>query len=159
MQRLLAKQRGGIACLHRCAVAPWLPNTLRAFDAAHQGCLRVRGLLQFARGINDGNEYAIKFFTVRGAFEREEALYSNSVIQDMMPAVKAIEANADGKVRALARPCSLWRRVDGDDVVTLVLGFVRWRAPAIMVVRPSALPGICSSCVWVRRDRGQHEPD
>lgn len=54
--------------------------------------------MQFARGWHDGEDYAIKFFTVREAFEREDALYSNAVLRDMMPAVKFIEANADGAV-------------------------------------------------------------
>ena len=35
--------------------------------------------VQFARGKNDGQDYAIKFFTMREAFEREDALYSNKV--------------------------------------------------------------------------------
>jgi hypothetical protein len=56
--------------------------------------------VQFARGVNDGKDYAIKFFTAREAFEREDALYSNKVLRDMMPAVKMIEANADGRIRS-----------------------------------------------------------
>lgn len=45
-------------------------------------------LVQFARGVHDGQDYAIKFFTVREAFEREDALYSNKTLRDMMPAVR-----------------------------------------------------------------------
>ena len=44
--------------------------------------------MQFARGVHDGQEYAVKFFTARNAFECEEALYSNKVLRDMMPAVR-----------------------------------------------------------------------
>lgn len=53
--------------------------------------------MQFARGWQNGESYAIKFFTAasREAFEREQALYSNSVLRDMMPAVKLIEGNAE----------------------------------------------------------------
>jgi hypothetical protein len=42
----------------------------------------------------------VKFFTVKEAFEREDALYRNSLLRDIMPAVKMIEANADGAVRS-----------------------------------------------------------
>ena len=59
-----------------------------------------QGIVQFARGVRDGQDYAIKFFTVREAFEREDALYSNAVLRDMMPAVRQIEANADGRLRS-----------------------------------------------------------
>ena len=35
--------------------------------------------MQFARGVHDGQDYAIKFFIKEEAFEREAALYSNKV--------------------------------------------------------------------------------
>ena len=54
--------------------------------------------MQFARGLHDGQDYAIKFFFVRSAFDQEEKLYSNPVLRNMMPAVKLIEPNADGRV-------------------------------------------------------------
>jgi hypothetical protein len=47
---------------------------------------RCSALVQFARGKNDGQDYAIKFFTNREAFEREDALYSNKVGTAVTPA-------------------------------------------------------------------------
>jgi serine/threonine protein kinase len=75
--------------------------------------------MQFARGWHDGEDYAIKFFTVREAFEREDALYSNAVLRDMMPAVKLIEANADGGLRSASGwpfpPCIVIERGESLD--------------------------------------------
>jgi hypothetical protein len=59
-----------------------------------------QGVVQFARGVHDGEEYAIKFFTHREAFEQEYMLYSNPVLRSMMPAVTQIEANADNRIRS-----------------------------------------------------------
>jgi hypothetical protein len=53
---------------------------------------------QFARGVHDGQDYAIKYFTRPVAFEREAALYSNPVLRDMMPAIREMEANSDGAI-------------------------------------------------------------
>ena len=75
--------------------------------------------MQFARGHHDGQDYAIKFFTARDAFEREDALYSNKVLRDMMPAVKMIEANADNAIRSTSGwpfpPCIVIERGESLD--------------------------------------------
>ena len=68
------------AALPLC-IRSWCPTGLRLSmllmysDSAIRRVVRV----QFARGKNDGQDYAIKFFTMREAFEREDALYSNKV--------------------------------------------------------------------------------
>lgn len=75
--------------------------------------------MQYARGDHDGLDYAIKFFTMPEAFEREDALYNNKVIRDMMPAVKHIEANANGEVRSASGwpfpPCIVIERGESLD--------------------------------------------
>eukprot|EP00892_Ulva_mutabilis_P000884 jgi/Ulvmu1/10797/UM069_0032.1 len=58
-----------------------------------------QGVVQFARRIQNGAEYAIKFFTNRHAFARELALYSNPTLRAMMPAVSAVQDNSDGRVQ------------------------------------------------------------
>ena len=44
--------------------------------------------VQFARGADDGRDYAIKFFTLRSNFEREAGLYANAALRTIMPAVR-----------------------------------------------------------------------
>jgi Protein kinase domain len=56
-----------------------------------------QGVVQFARGVHDGEEYAIKFFTHRPAFFCEFELYQNPVLRSMMPAVTEIDANENGQ--------------------------------------------------------------
>lgn len=57
-----------------------------------------QGIVQFARGRYDDDEFAIKFFLNRVAFEREEALYTREDLRRMMPAVKDIVPNTDGAI-------------------------------------------------------------
>lgn len=57
-----------------------------------------QGIVQFSRGRYDDDEFAIKFFLNRVAFEREEALYTREDLRRMMPAVKDIVPNTDGAI-------------------------------------------------------------
>jgi hypothetical protein len=76
-------------------------------------------LLQFARGMRDGQDYAIKFFTARSAFDSERRLYSNSVVRSMMPAIKYIEPNNEGSIRSASGykfpPCIVIERGESLD--------------------------------------------
>jgi hypothetical protein len=93
--------------------------------------------LQFARGVRDGKDYAIKFFTLREAFEREDALYSNKVLRDMMPAVQLIEANANSSIRSPSGwpfpPCIVIERGESLDKWA---ERIRPDFPTILQVRP-----------------------
>lgn len=87
-------------------------------SAAHR---RVggQGMVQFARGVHDGEEYAIKFFTQRSAFDREHELYGNPVLRSMMPAITHIEPNTDGSARSITGwpmpPCIVIERGESLD--------------------------------------------
>lgn len=78
-----------------------------------------QGVVQFARGVHDGEEYAIKFFTHRPAFLVEFELYQNPVLRNMMPAVTQIEANEDGRIASLSGwpmpPCIVIERGESLD--------------------------------------------
>jgi hypothetical protein len=117
--------------------------------------------MQFARGKHDGLDYAIKFFTVREAFEREDALYSNTVIRDMMPAVKHIEANSNGEIRSSSGwpfpPCIViergesldkWaERLKPDFPTTLqVCGMLHGQVVVALICAASGLWGCGVSC-------------
>ena len=54
-----------------------------------------QGIVQFAREKTSGRECAVKFFTHRGAFERERELYHMPALRDQMAAVIHLEGNAD----------------------------------------------------------------
>jgi serine/threonine protein kinase len=56
-----------------------------------------QGVVQFVRDTHTGEECAIKFFTHRGAFERERQLYEadDAALRAMMAAVKVLERNED----------------------------------------------------------------
>lgn len=78
-----------------------------------------QGVVQFARGVHDGEEYAIKFFTHRPAFLCEFELYQNPVLRNMMPAVTQIESNEDGRIRSTSGwpmpPCIMIERGESLD--------------------------------------------
>lgn len=78
-----------------------------------------QGVVQFARGVHDGEEYAIKFFTHRPAFLCEFELYQNPVLRNMMPAVTQIESNEDGRIRSTSGwpmpPCIVIERGESLD--------------------------------------------
>lgn len=62
---------------------------------------RVRGgqgIVQFARETTSGRECAVKFFTHRGAFERERELYHSPALRGQMAAVIHLEGNADARL-------------------------------------------------------------
>lgn len=87
--------------------------------------------------MRDSKDYAIKFFTLREAFEREDALYSNKVLRDMMPAVQLIEANSDGSIRSSSGwpfpPCIVIERGESLDKWA---ERIRPDFPTILQVRP-----------------------
>eukprot|EP00892_Ulva_mutabilis_P007647 jgi/Ulvmu1/5254/UM022_0047.1 len=78
-----------------------------------------QGVVQFARNVRDGEEYAIKFFTQRSAFDREFELYSNPVLRGMMPAITHIEPNTNGEARSMTGwpmpPCIVIERGESLD--------------------------------------------
>ena len=82
-----------------------------------------QGVVQFARGVSDGEEYAIKFFTQRSAFDREFELYSNPVLRGMMPAITHIEPNTDSSARSMTGwpmpPCIVIERGESLDMWAL----------------------------------------
>jgi hypothetical protein len=88
-------------------------------QVANSSHLRLLLPLQFARGMHDGQEYAIKFFIARNAFDRENELYSNKVLRGMMPAVKHIESNDDGSICSVGGwafpPCLVLERGESLD--------------------------------------------
>lgn len=59
-----------------------------------------QGVIQFASCELGSGDVAIKFFSRRAAFEREEALYTRRELRSMMPAVVQLERNEGGTVRA-----------------------------------------------------------
>ena len=104
--------------------------------------------------MHDGQDYAIKFFTRREAFDREAALYDNAVLRDMMPAVRAVEPNADlahrshsGWVRARQGWRLSWRF---DGLVGDLGGlhrFLPWIAAVLHIPH-------CPVSVWYRTSAG-----
>lgn len=82
-----------------------------------------QGVVQFARGANDGEEFAIKFFTQRSAFDREFELYSNPVLRGMMPAITHIEPNTINEARSMTGwpmpPCIVIERGESLDMWAL----------------------------------------
>ena len=75
--------------------------------------------LQFARDDETGDDFAIKFFTLRENFDRESQLYANPALRSMMPAVRAVVPNADGAVRSASGwsfpPCIVIERGESLD--------------------------------------------
>jgi hypothetical protein len=55
--------------------------------------------VQFARKVLDGQDYAIKFFVSREAFQPEAGLYLASPLGKFLPVVKEICDNDDGGYR------------------------------------------------------------
>ena len=75
------------------------------------------GVVQFARSAVSADEFAIKFFLHRRAFERERDLYRNATLRAMMPATHAIidnvlvDANtSSGKSAVLVKTTSRGRK-------------------------------------------------
>ena len=67
-----------------------------ALRSAAQRFRGGQGIVQFAREDASGHECAVKFFTHRGAFERERELYHSPALHGQMAAVKHLEANEHG---------------------------------------------------------------
>lgn len=53
----------------------------------------ARPFPQFARSLVSSDEYAIKFYVHRTAFERERTLYQDETLRSMMPATHALVDN------------------------------------------------------------------
>ena len=47
----------------------------------------------------NGEEFAVKFYAGRSAFERERRLYMDPALRPMMPATRAVIGNYNGAVR------------------------------------------------------------
>jgi serine/threonine protein kinase len=58
----------------------------------------AQGVTQHAKGLHDGRHYALKFYSRRAAFDREQELYSRRALRALMPSVVEVVPNDDGAV-------------------------------------------------------------
>jgi hypothetical protein len=83
----------------------WLADTgtlfLNKYVVTHDfnRCVGGQGLVQFVQLRGAREEFAIKFFILRYAFERERDLYKNPNLRSMMPATREMVENEDLSVR------------------------------------------------------------
>jgi hypothetical protein len=62
-----------------------------------RGCGAGQGVVQFARGITDQLDYAVKFFVSKRAFDEEGDFYKSSPLGPLLPKCLALCGNEDGK--------------------------------------------------------------
>ena len=118
---------GQLASLERAL--DWLVDTRQPFLGSYtvlgghaSRAVGGQGLVQFVRRTHGAEEFAIKFYTYRPAFERERALYNDTALQSMMPATREIVSNEDGAVAAQGfafPPCIVLER--GESLETWAL--------------------------------------
>eukprot|EP00892_Ulva_mutabilis_P002733 jgi/Ulvmu1/12460/UM009_0112.1 len=56
-----------------------------------------QGIVQFARGVTDGLDYALKFFVSKSAFDAEGELYRDPVLGPLLPKIEGISGNEGGE--------------------------------------------------------------
>jgi hypothetical protein len=52
-------------------------------------------VVQFARGVSDGLDYALKFYVSKTAFDSEGQLYKNAAFAQLLPKVEALCMNEE----------------------------------------------------------------
>lgn len=57
-----------------------------------------QGIVQFARGVTDGLDYALKFFISKSAFDAEGELYRDPVLGPLLPKIEGLSGNEGGEV-------------------------------------------------------------
>lgn len=58
-----------------------------------------QAVVQFVRDVNDGRQYALKFFLSQPAFEAERRIYSDSPLGKLLPQLDAVRDNRDCALR------------------------------------------------------------
>lgn len=107
-------------------------------------------MVQFVRGVNDGRQYAIKFFLSQRAFEAERRIYSDSPLGKLLPQLDDVCDNRSGALQdvdgrplppfvVMERGESLdeWARRRKPDMMAAMP--VRPRPPATPTAAPSQL--------------------
>lgn len=56
-----------------------------------------QGIVQFARGVSDGLDYALKFFVSKTAFDAEGELYRDAVLGPLLPKIEGVSGNEGGE--------------------------------------------------------------
>eukprot|EP00892_Ulva_mutabilis_P002729 jgi/Ulvmu1/12457/UM009_0109.1 len=114
-----------------------------------------QGIVQFAREESTGQECAVKFFTHRGAFERERELYHAPALRGQMPAVRHLEANERAALLMAPGwpfpPCIVVEKGESLDAWATHVRpsfIVIWQVLADLLQRLSAM----HACGWVHRD-------
>lgn len=84
------------------------------------GMMRAgQSVVQFAQGITNGVDYAVKFFASQSAFLAEADLYRVPALRPMLPEVRLITDNADGAFRDVhghpLAPCIVMERGESLD--------------------------------------------
>jgi hypothetical protein len=107
---------------------PFLNKYMVTYDAKRLS--GGQGIVQFVQLRGTSQEYVIKFFTWRPAFQWERELYKNPTLKSMMPATQELVGNEDGSVRVghfVMPPCIVleageslqtWMRREDRDLVT-----------------------------------------